>query len=65
MKNLLFVTAVLISATSCGSNSSPEKRMNIKNHELKQKVAIIFKQQQILRDSIYMMNKEIEAIHHK
>lgn len=65
MKTLIFLMAVLVSATSCGPDSSPEKRMNIKNHELEQKVALIFKQQQILRDSISMMNKELEAIKHK
>jgi uncharacterized lipoprotein YehR (DUF1307 family) len=65
MKTLLFLTAVLISVTSCGPNSSPEKRMNNKNHELEQKVALIFKQQQILRDSISMMNKKIDAINPK
>lgn len=65
MKTLLFVAVVVISATSCDPNSSPEKRMKIKNHELEQKVALIFRQQQILRDSISMMNKEINAITHK
>lgn len=65
MKTLLFLIVVSISATSCGPDSSPEKRMNIKNHELEQKVISIFKQQQILRDSISMMNKKIDAISHK
>jgi len=62
MKTLLFLMAIAISATSCGSNSSPEKRMIIKNQELSQKVEVIFKQQQILRDSILILKKEIDAI---
>jgi len=48
MRTLLLLMAVSISATSCGPNSSPEKRMNIKNQELSQKVEVIFKRQQIL-----------------
>jgi hypothetical protein len=54
--------AVSITATSCSTNSSPEKRMNIKNQELSQKVEMIFKQQQILRDSILILKKEVDAI---
>lgn len=65
MKTILFLIAVCISATSCGPNSSPEKRMNIKNNELERKIALMFKQQQILRDSISIVNKKINAINHK
>jgi len=57
--------AVSISITSCRPNSSPEKRMNTKNQELSQKVEMIFKQQQILRDSISILKKEINAIKDK
>ncbi len=64
MRTLLFLLAVLISATSCGPDSSPEKRMDIKNQELSQKVTVIFTQQQILRDSILILKKEIDAIKH-
>lgn len=64
MKTLVFLTIVLITATSCGPDSSPEKRLNIKNQELEQKVAAIIKQQQILRDSISMLNKELGKIKH-
>jgi len=62
MKTLIFLTAIIICAASCGPDSSPEKRMNIKNHELEQKVDAIYKQQQILRDSISMMNKKLDSI---
>ncbi|MFP5081571.1 hypothetical protein [Pedobacter sp. JCM 36344] len=65
MRTLLLLMAVSISATSCGPNSSPEKRMNIKNQELSQKVEVIFKRQQILRDSILILKKEIDAINNK
>lgn len=65
MKTLLLLMAVSISATSCGPNSSPEKRMNIKNQELTQKIEVIFKQEQILRDSVLILKKEIDAIKHK
>lgn len=65
MRTLLFLMAVSVSVTSCGPNSSPEKRVNIKNRELSQKVEGIFKQQQILRDSISILKKEIDAIKHK
>ena len=64
MKTLVFLMIVLMTTTSCGPDSSPEKRMNIKSHELEQKVAAIVKQQQILRDSIAMLNKELAAIKH-
>ena len=64
MRTLLFLMVVL-TGTSCGPNSSPEKRMNIKNHELEQRVEVIFQQQQILRDSILILQKEIDAIKHK
>lgn len=64
MRYLLLLMALSISATSCGPDSSPEKRMNIKNQELNQKVEMIFKQQQILRDSILILKKEIDAIKH-
>ena len=64
MKTLVFLMIVLMTITSCGPDSSPEKRMNIKNHELEQKVAQIVKQQQILRDSISMLNKELITIKH-
>lgn len=64
MKTLLLLMAISIVATSCGPNSSPEKRMNIKNQELSQKVEVIFKQEQILRDSVLILKKEIEAIKH-
>ncbi len=62
MKTLLFLTALSISATSCGSSSSPEKRMNIRNQELNQKIEILSKQQKILRDSILILKKEVDAI---
>jgi len=65
MKTFLFLVFVTISATSCGPNSSPEKRMNIKNEELNQKVQVVFKQQKFLRDSILILKKEIDAIKHK
>lgn len=65
MKTLLLLMAVSISATSCGPNSSPEKRMNIKNQELSQKIEVILKQEQILRDSVLILKKEIDAIKHK
>lgn len=65
MRTLLLLMAVSISATSCGPNSSPEKRMNIKNQELSKKVEVIFEQQQVLRDSILILKKEIEAIKYK
>lgn len=65
MRTLLLLMAVSISAISCGPNSSPEKRMNIKNQELNQKVELIFKQQKILRDSILILKKEIDIIKHK
>lgn len=64
MRYLLLLMAVSISTTSCGPDSSPEKRMNIKNQELNQKVEMIFKQQQILRDSILILKKEIDVIKH-
>ncbi|MBE9660321.1 hypothetical protein [Mucilaginibacter myungsuensis] len=57
--------AAIISTTSCAPNSSPEKRMNIKNLELDQKVEVISKQQQVLRDSILILKKEIDAIKHQ
>ena len=60
MKTLLILTVILISVTSCGPNSSPEKRMKSKNHELERKIALLAKQQQILRDSIFMMDKKLE-----
>ena len=60
MRTLLILTVILISVTSCGPNSSPEKRMNSKNHELERKVALLANKQQILRDSIFMMNKKLE-----
>ena len=65
MRTLLFLMAVLIGATSCGPDSSPEKRMNIKNQELSEKVTLIYKQQQILRDSILILKKEIDVIKNK
>ncbi|WP_143095997.1 hypothetical protein [Pedobacter insulae] len=65
MRTLLFLMAVSISATSCGPNSSPEKRMNIKNEEISQKIEVILKQQKILRDSILILKKEIDIIKHK
>lgn len=65
MKALLFLTVVLLGITSCGSTSSPEKRMNIKNDELEQKVEIIFKQQQVLKDSILVLKREIDSIKFK
>ena len=65
MKNLLLVAIVLITSTSCGSKSSPEKRMNLKNHDLEQKVELIGKQQQILRDSISVMNKRIDSLNNR
>jgi len=65
MRTLLLLMAVSISAISCKPNSSPEKRMNIKNQELSQKVEMIFKQQKILRDSIFILKKEIDIIKHK
>jgi hypothetical protein len=61
MRTLLLM-AVSISAICCESNSSPEKRMNIKNQVLSQKVEVIFKQQKILRDSILILKKEIDII---
>lgn len=65
MRTLLFFMAVSISVTSCGTNSSPEKRMNISNQKLSRKVDVIFKQQQTLRDSILILKKEIIAIKNK
>jgi septal ring factor EnvC (AmiA/AmiB activator) len=65
MRTLLLLMAVAISAISCGSNSSPEKRMNNKNQKLSRKIEVIFKQQQILRDSISILKKEINAIKNK
>ena len=65
MRTLLLLIAVSVSAISCGPTSSPEKRMVIKNQELSQKVEVIFKQQQILRDSILILKKEIDAIKNK
>ena len=65
MRTFLLLMAVSLSATSCGPNSSPEKRMNIKNQELNQKVDMIFKQQQILRNNILILEKEIDAIKNK
>ncbi len=65
MRTLLLLMAVSISAISCGPTSSPEKRIMIKNQELSQKVEIIFKQQKILRDSIFILKKEIDIIKHK
>jgi hypothetical protein len=58
MRTLLLLMAVAISAISCGPNSSPEKRINIKNEDLSQKVEVIFKQQKILRDSILILKKK-------
>jgi len=65
MRTLSFLTIVLIGIASCGPDSSPEKRMNKKNHELEQKVASIWKQQQILRDSISIINKKIDTLNKK
>jgi len=65
MRTLLLLMAVSISAISCGPASSPEKRMIIKNQELSQKVEMIFKQQKILHDSIFILKKEIDIIKHK
>ena len=65
MRTLLLLMAVSISVMSCRPNSSPEKRMDKKNQELSQKVEVIFKQQQILRDSISILKKEIDAIKYK
>ena len=65
MKKLLLIMAVAISVLSCGPNSSPEKRISIKNQELSQKVDLIFKQQKILRDSILILKKEIDLIKHQ
>lgn len=65
MRTLLLLMAVSISAISCGPTSSPEKRIMIKNQELCQKVEMIFKQQKILRDSIFILKKEIDIIKHK
>jgi len=65
MKTLLILMAVSISVMSCRPNSSPEKRMDIKNQEISQKVEVIFKQQQILRDSISILKNEIDAIKNK
>ena len=65
MRTFLLFMAVSLSATSCGPNSSPEKRINIKNQELNQKVDMIFKQQQILRNNILILEKEIDAIKNK
>jgi hypothetical protein len=65
MRTLLLLMAIAISAISCGPNSSPEKRMNNKNQKLSRKIEVIFKQQQILRDSISILKKEINAIKNK
>jgi len=65
MRALILLMAVSLSVTSCGPTSSPEKRMNIMNQELSQKVDVIFKQQQVLRDSILILKKEIDAIKSK
>ena len=64
MKTLVFLMVVLMTIPSCGPDSSPEKRMNVKNHELELKVAAIVKQQQILRDSISIMNKKLDNMKH-
>jgi hypothetical protein len=61
MRTLLLLMAISIIATSCGPNSSPEKRMNAKTRVLSQKVDTLFKQQQILQDSILILKKEIGA----
>ena len=65
MRTVLFLMAVSISVTSCGPDSSPEKRMELKHQELSQKVTVIFIQQQILRDSILILKKELDAIKNK
>jgi hypothetical protein len=65
MRTLLFLTAAIIIVTSCGPNSSPEKRMNIKNHELEEKVEVLVKQQKSIRDSITILNTKIDGIKKK
>ena len=65
MRTLLFLIAVSIIVTSCGPNSSPEKRMNTKIHELEQKVEVLAKQQQIIRDSLTILNRNIDEIERK
>ena len=62
MRTLLLLMVISIIATSCGPNSSPEKRMNAKTQVLSQKVETLFTQQRILQDSILVLKKEIGAI---
>lgn len=61
MKTIIFLLLFALLITSCGVDSSPEKRMNIKNQQLEQRVTAIEQQQQILRDSIYYLNKKLQT----
>ncbi|SOD15406.1 hypothetical protein [Pedobacter xixiisoli] len=62
MKRIAITIISLLALTSCGKNSSPDGRAQLRDAELSQRIDKLEKKQIVILDSMRLLNEKIEAI---
>ena len=59
---LLLIT--IVAFASCGKNSSPDGRAQLRDKELSERIDVLEQKQIVILDSIRLLNEKVNAIKH-
>lgn len=65
MKRTALLLITIVALASCGKNSSPDGRAQLRDEELSQRIDTLEQKQIVILDSIRFLNKKVNAISSK
>lgn len=65
MKRTALLLITIIALVSCGKNSSPDGRAQLRDKELSQRIDALEQKQIVILDSLQLLNEKLKAISSK
>ena len=65
MKRTVLLLITIIALVSCGKNSSPDGRAQLRDKELSQRIDALEQKQIVILDSLQLLNEKLKAISSK
>lgn len=62
MKRTALLLITIVALTSCGKNSSPDGRAQLRDQELSQRIDALEQKQIVILDSLQLLNEKVKAI---
>jgi len=64
MKRTALLLITIIALASCGKNSSPDGRAQLRDKELAERIDVLEQKQIVILDSIRLLDEKLKAIKH-